>query len=168
MRFAQHGLAHRRRAPAVWYRALPGGCGRCGQMPGRGDVGGAHSQLGQPGEAAAAYAGAVVVDGPGASLGPAHLPAQQPVPGGQMQDPRRGIPPRLFQQAAVEHRGQARGCAVQEDPLEHMRELPGSPGGRLRPGQCRGGHRSSPARSRGLGTASTAARSREEPGCTYT
>ena len=168
MRFAHHCLPRRRLALASRHCTVPGGRGRCRQPPGGGDAGGAHPQPLQPGEAPVAHAGTVVVDGSGASFGPAHLAAQQPMLRGQEQDPRRRIPPGLFQQCAVEHPGQAGGCAVQDDPVQHMRELAGCPGGRGRLGQCRGGHRLPPSCSRGLGTASTAARSREEPGCTYT
>ena len=52
----------------------------------------------------------------------------------------------------------------QHGPGQHMRKLGGSAAGRERSGQCSGGHRLSPACTRGLGTASTAARSREESG----
>ena len=168
VRFAHHCLPHRRLAPASRHCTVLGGRGRCGQPPGGGDAGDAHPQPLQPGEAPVAHAGTVVMDGPGASFCPAHLAAQQPVLRGQEQDPRRRIPPGLFQQSAVEHPGQAGGCAVQDDPVQHMRELAGCPGGRGRLGKCCGGHWLPPSCSRGLGTASTAARSREELGCTYT
>ncbi len=166
VRFTHHRLPHRRLALAPGHRAVPGrGRGRR-QLPGGGDVAGAHPQPRQPGEAPVAHAGTVVVDGPGASFGPAYLTAQQPMLRGQEQDPRCRIPPCLLQHGAVQHPGQACGRAVQDDPVQHMRELGRCPGGRARPGRCRGGHRLPPSRSRGLGTASTAARSREAPGCT--
>lgn len=143
---------------------MPGGRRRGGKLPGRGDPGGAHPEFPQPGEAPVAHAGAVVVDGPVASFRLAYLAAHQPVLRGQEQDPRRWVPPGLGQQVAVERSGQPGGRAVQDGPGQHLRKLGGGAAGRERNGQCRGGHRLSPACQRGLGTASTASRNREESG----
>jgi hypothetical protein len=165
VRFAHDRVAHRRPALAVRDRAALRG-NRCGgQVLGGGDVLDAHAQPGQPGETPVADLRGVVVNCSYASFHPAHLPAQQPVLRGQVQHPHRGIPSGLLQQSSIQHLGQVRGRTAEGDPAQHVRELAGFLGGRDRRGQRRGGHRLAPVCSRGLGTASTAARSRDESGC---
>jgi hypothetical protein len=85
--------------------------------------------------------------------------------GRQEQDPCGWIPSGLGQQLLVQRSRQHRGGAVETDTGEHMREL----GRLLAAPSCGaghgGGHRFTAPSSRGLGTASTAARSRVESGC---
>ncbi len=165
VRFTHHRVPHRRRAPALRDGAAFRG-NRCGgQAFGSGDVLDAHAHAGQPGETSVADLGGVVVDGSDASFHPAHLPAEQPMLRGQVQHPGHRIPSGLVKQSLVQRPGQVRGRATQGGPVQHMRELAGFLIARDRPGRRHGGHRLAPVCSRGLGTASTAARSRDASGC---
>ena len=140
------------------------------QLRRRGDLPGAQTRPGEPGEAPPAQpAGPGAMRGGIAAARPAYHPAQQRMPGGQGQHPAAGIPPRPGQERLIQHRGQAGGRSLEQDPVQHAGELAARTRGR----GCRqrgrsAGHRVTPACSRGLGTASTAARSRPGSGCTYT
>ena len=164
VRLAQHRVPHRRHAPASRHRAPTRGRGFGRKACGSGDLGRAHPQPSQAREAPITHR-ETGTDRVLASLDPAHRPAQQSMRRRQRQHPRPRIPPRLVQESAVEHRRQTRGRADQHDPVQHMRELAAVLLGRDSFSQPHGGHRVTSACSRGLGTASTAARSREESGC---
>jgi hypothetical protein len=96
----------------------------------------------------------------------AAVPPDQPVLGFRGQQPSRRIPPGLRQEPRVQQGGQPRRPRPRGSAVAQHRRL-GSPCRLLRGGRQRGGgaHRRSPASSRGLGTASTAARSRAGSGC---
>jgi hypothetical protein len=165
VRFAQHCTPDRRHAPALRDRALRRGHGRGGQALTGGDVLHGHAHAGQPGEASVADVRVVVMGGCGAPLDSADFPADEPVFSGQKQDPARRIPSDFLQQRTVQRPRQRRSGTVERDTGEHMRELQPLPGIAGDTGQACGGHRLTAPTSRGLGTASTAARSREESGC---
>jgi hypothetical protein len=93
-------------------------------------------------------------------------PAHQKMISGWGQDPTRAIPSTLSQKPWVDKPSQP--CHPPVDgtvDTEHVRYH--TAGRSHRPSDCHG-HRVTPACSRGLGTASTAARSRDGSGCTYT
>ena len=104
----------------------------------------------------------------GASACPAYRAAQQPVPRGQGQHPARRIPARLGKEGRVQQGGQPPRRAVQLHPGQHVAVTGRAPSGWPRSHDRRCGHDVTPACSRGLGTASTAARSRAGSGCRYT
>ena len=109
----------------------------------------------------------VVVGSSGALTDSTDFPAEETVLGRKEQDPGSRIPSDLVQQLLVQRSRQHRGGAVETDTDEHMRELdrlPADPSGDYTV-QSGGRHRFTAPSSRGLGTASTAARSREESGC---
>ena len=110
-----------------------------------------------------------------ASCDPALLPAQQPVTRRNLQYLQHRVPARTGEELLIKQASQAprlrinvlSGCPA----AEHIRQVPGLPYGQAtRRGQvrcdCQRGHRAGPAISRGLGTRSTAARSRAGSGCT--
>ncbi len=169
VRFAHHGLPHRRLAPAARHRAVPRRVRalradarprRCRRR--------SFPACCQPGEAAVAHAGAVVVDGPGASLGPAHLPAQQPVPGGQNRIRVAGSHPASSSRprsSIAARRAAAPSRTTPSSTCGNSPEAPAAGCGLASAAAVTGSPRS---RSRGLGTASTAARSRDGSGWKYT
>jgi hypothetical protein len=94
-------------------------------------------------------------------------PAEEPVLGRRSPHPCHRVPARLDQELRLDPRGQRGDLPDKRDADQHMRKL--HPRGICR-ASCDGrgierGHRSAPACSRGLGTASTAARSRDGSGC---
>jgi hypothetical protein len=123
VRLAQHRMPHRRHALASRHRAAlrPRGVPR--QLGSIGDLLGAHAQPGQPGETPVTHHAEPAVGGALAPVGPADPPAQQPMLCGWRQHPHRRVPPRLIQEVALHHRGQARRRAIQPDPAQHVREL---------------------------------------------
>ena len=102
--------------------------------------------------------------GGGAALDPAQRAAQQRMLRGQRQHPNRRVPPGLGEKRRIQQAGQLSGRAREHRRVQHQRELPPALGARPRR-QQRGAHRVAPACSRGLGTISTAARSRAGSGC---
>lgn len=109
----------------------------------------------------------IVVGGAGALIDSAHFPAEEAVSGRQKQDPGDRIPPGLLQQRLIQRSRQCRSGAVETNTDKHMRELDRLPAAIADDaGQTGDGHRLTAPSSRGLGTASTAARNREESGCT--
>ena len=172
MRRAQPGplpLPTVRRHPLAPRDRAPGRARRRRRHPRQnGDLLCAHPGPPQPGKAALAQpAGLRALRGGRAAIGPAQRAAQQRMAGGQGQHPAGRIPARLGQERRVQHPGQPGGRPVQHHPGQHMPELP-----RRRPARRSGGqarcraHRGTPYCSRGLGTPSTAARSRPGSGCT--
>jgi hypothetical protein len=165
VRFTQHRTARRRHAPAFGDRAVRRRHGRGGKTLAGGDVVHGHAHADQPGETSMADVRVVVVGGRGALLDSTHFPAEEPVSGGQKQDPGDRIPSGLLQQRLVQRSRQRRSGTVESGTDKHVRELDPLPGTADDTGQTCGGHRVTAPSSRGLGTASTAARSREESGC---
>ena len=88
--------------------------------------------------------------------------------GRQRQHPGLRVPAGLGQEARVQGSGQPRGLAGQDDAAEHAAECPAGDRAqdqRERGAARRGGHGIT---VRGLGTRSTASRSRAGSGCRYT
>ncbi len=174
MRLAHNRLRHRGNGQASRHRAR----GRARRQPGQelrlDDLAGTEPLPCQPGAAAETHAGQGL-GGRGASIDPAHRPAQQPVPGRQRQHPAARVPSRFSQERRIDLICQPGGPPVEHDPGQDDSKLPAGAGimapaacpGRLRSGELeRGtGHDVTPACSRGLGTASTAARNRAGSGC---
>jgi len=162
------GVLHAQRSPVRGRPHAPGHqarpmAGRIGrQMLRRSNLRGQHACCRQAGEAAAAHPAASMRSA-SAPADPAHLPAQQLVAGRRGQHPGDRIPPRPGQERRLQQHGQPAGRAVQDNPGQHIGELlPGDGRQRPRPRCC--AHGRSPAGTRGLGTASTAARSRPGSG----
>ena len=137
------------------------------------DRGPGQALSGQPIETTRAQrAGRPVIRGGHATRDQAHLPPQQRMRGRQREHPAHRIPAGLGQEHRIKPGGQLRGCAGDSLPGKQVVELGGHRARARRQGRCgRAGHRVTPTTavcSRGLGTRSTAARSRLESGCRYT
>ena len=158
-------LRHRGNGQASRHRARGSARRQRRQTGHLGDLAGAQPLPGQPGAAAKTHA-RDRLGGRGAPVDPAHRPAQQPVPGGQRQHPAGRVPACLGQERRIEHPAPA------GRPAHRAWPRPGRGRARARPAHRSGiaarhatGHGVTPACSRGLGTASTAARSRAGSGC---
>ena len=107
-----------------------------------------------------------------AGAGLADRPAQQTVISTRRQGPGRRIPSRVGEEPRLDQPGHTGGRVVaQVTVAEHVRRHRhrGRPHRRRRGrGRKQRGHEVTPVCTRGLGTASTAARSRAGSGCTYT
>ena len=93
--------------------------------------------------------------------GPADRPSQQRMPRMEHQHPTRRVPPGFGEERGVNHSADRRRMPI--DPRVDERMRPDS--NHNRPHRFSGAHRSVPASPRGLGTRSTASRSRAGSGC---
>jgi hypothetical protein len=125
----------------------------------------AHPRPGQSGVAVPAQpAGLRAVGGGRAAVYPTQRPAQEPVLGRQGQHPADRIPSGLGEKRRVQHPGQLGRRVLERRCGQDRRELAPACGHQQFPRGRRTGHRVAPARSRGLGTISTAARNRVDSG----